>query len=217
MPDSEPQDAITYNQDLIKEISDLKTIKLFEDKNLMLVLKFLRTKNHLTVKDLEDSFAEVGEKKSDKSIYRYLKKLEEADLVVQAGKRVFPSDKKKIATQTIYMRTAKIFFPIKKPETEVSEEQRLQHKKKLEVIGSIIGNHLRTKMKSADCLDDLITKIYSERMRLSQKLFQEADAKAASLISELEWKCIESLLETMSLLALLGETDWQKELANCFE
>jgi hypothetical protein len=130
---------------------------------------------------------------------------------------VFPSDKKKIATQTIYMRTAKIFFPIKKPETEVSEEQRLQHKKKLEVIGSIIGNHLRTKMKSADCLDDLITKIYSERMRLSQKLFQEADAKSASLISELEWKCIESLLETMSLLALLGETDWQKELANCFE
>ncbi|MFX0185452.1 MAG: hypothetical protein ACFE95_20405, partial [Candidatus Hodarchaeota archaeon] len=211
MPDSEYQDAITYTQDLIKEISDLNTIKLFEDKNLMLVLKFLRTKSSMTVKDLEESFTKVGEKKSDKSIYRYLKKLEEADLVVQAGKRVFPSDKKKIATQTLYMRTAKIFFPIKKPETEVSDEQQQQHKKKIEVIGSIIGNHLQTKMSSADCLDNLISKIYSERMRLSQKLFQEADNNVASLISQLEWKCIESVLETVSLLALFdGETDWEK-------
>ncbi|MFX0170345.1 MAG: hypothetical protein ACFE9L_00335 [Candidatus Hodarchaeota archaeon] len=218
MSNCEYQDAITYTQDLIKEISDPSTIKLFEDKNLMLVLKFLRTKNSMTVKDLEDSFAEVGEKKSDKTIYRYLKKLEEADLVVPAGKRVFPSDKKKIATQTLYMRTAKIFFPIKTPETEVSEEQHRQHKKKIEVIGTMIGNHFQNKLKSADCLDKLITKIYSEKIRLSQKLFQETDAKIASMISELEWNCIFSVLETIGLLVLFdGETDWQKELTNCFE
>ncbi|MFX0050909.1 MAG: hypothetical protein ACFE8U_06390 [Candidatus Hermodarchaeota archaeon] len=218
MPDTEPQDAITYTQDLIKEISDLNTIKLFEDKNLMLVLKFLRTKSSMTVKDLEDSFAEVGEKKSDKSIYRYLKKLEEADLVVPAGKRVFPSDKKKIATQTLYMRTAKIFFPIKTPEAESFEEQERQHKKKIEVIGAMIGNHFQNKLKSADCLDKLITKISSEKIRLSQKLFQEADTTTASMISELEWDCIVSVLETIGLLVLLdGETDWQKELSNCFE
>jgi hypothetical protein len=218
MPDCEYQDAITYTQDLIKEISDSNTIKLFEDKNLMLVLKFLRTKNCMTVKDLEDSFAEVGEKKSDKSIYRYLKKLEEGDLVVPAGKRVFPGAKKKIATQTLYMRTAKIFFPIKTPETGASEEEQRQHRKKVEVVGTLISNHFQSKLKSADCLDKLITKISSEKTRLSQKLFQEADTVIASMISELEWNCIVSVLETIGLLVLFdGETDWQKELANCFE
>lgn len=220
MSDNQPQDAITYSQPLMKEITDDKTIKLFKDKNLSYVIKFMRThKSPMTVRDLEESFKKIDEEKSDKTIYRYLKKLEDAGLVVQAGKRVFTSNEKKIKTQTLYMRTAKIFFPIVelKDKEELSEEEQQQEEKMIEAIGISIGKHMNTKLKSTDCLKEYLEKFHYEGASLPRIILQNAQDEITNLLTDLDWKFIERTVKTISLLAILSDkTDWQKELTNCF-
>ena len=62
----------------------------------------------MTVRDLEKRYAELAaEAKSDKTLYRYLKFLEKAGLVVPAGQRVTVG---KTATEALYARTAKLFY-----------------------------------------------------------------------------------------------------------
>ena len=220
MSDNQPQDAITYSQPLMKEIMDDEIIKLFKDKNLSSVLGFLRThKDPMTMRELEESFRKIGEEKSNKTIYRYLKKLEEASLVVQAGKRVFTTNKKKLKTQTLYTRAAKIFFPIVKAEESetISEEERHQKEKMIKAIGISIGNHMNTQLKSIDCLKRFLKKFKYEGSSLPRKILQNAKDEITDLLMDLDWKYIESTVDTISLLAILHEkTEWQKELANCF-
>jgi len=69
---SQYQDAITYSQPLMMEITDESVLELFEDRNFVLVLGLLRTRDGaMTVKELVDAFVKAGEKRSDKTIYRY--------------------------------------------------------------------------------------------------------------------------------------------------
>ena len=145
MDDDRFQDAVAYSQSLMKEITDEETIQLFKDKNLSRVIEFLRThKGAMTVPELEESFKKIGEEKSDKTIYRYLKKLEDAGLVIQAGKRVFASETK-VKTQTLYMRSAKVFY-IVKPEDD--EEACPEEKKLTEALGISIGKKMNLRLKS---------------------------------------------------------------------
>ncbi|MHA2246968.1 MAG: ArsR family transcriptional regulator [Candidatus Hodarchaeales archaeon] len=221
MSADQPQDAITYSQKLMKEITDKKTIKIFKDENLMLVLKFLRmSKGVMTVKELVDSFEKTGTEKSDKTIYRYLKKLEDAGLVIQAGKRVFPTNKRKLKTQTLYMRTAKIFFPVMNPEDkeEKSDEDRQQKEKMIKAISIMISKQENAKIKSIDCLKTFLAKLYSVQSSFPRTIIQTANDEISDLITDLDWKYIESMVETISLIALLKDkTEWQKELSTCFE
>jgi hypothetical protein len=67
----------------------------------------------MTVRDIQQAFKDEAERhdgiepKSDKSIYRYLKVLEDAELVVPAGQRVVGG---KMVTETLFARTGQIFL-----------------------------------------------------------------------------------------------------------
>ncbi len=218
MSNKQFKDAITYSQPLMKEITDKDTIKLFKDKNLSSVIEFLRThKGPMTVTELEAAFKDIGKKKSDKTIYRYLKDLEEEDLVIQAGKRVYTTDKKKLKTQTLYMRTAKIFFPIVSFEEKLSEEEQQQEEKMIEAIGISIGKYMNVKLKSTDCLKEFLKKFSCEGASLPRIILQNAQDEITDLLTGLDWKFIESTVKTINLLTILTDkTGWQKELVNCF-
>ncbi len=219
MSNKQFKDAITYSQPLMKEVTDKDIINLFKDKNLSSVIEFLRThKGPMTVTELEDAFKNIGKKKSDKTIYRYLKDLEEADLVIQAGKRVYKTNKKKLKTQTLYMRTAKIFFPIiELEEKELSEEEQQQEEKMIEAIGISIGKYMNAKLKSTDCLKEFLKKFYREGASLPRTIIQNASDEITDLLTDLDWKFIESAVKTINFLAILNDkTNWQIELANCF-
>ncbi|MFX1283172.1 MAG: hypothetical protein ACFFB5_05930 [Promethearchaeota archaeon] len=220
MSNKQFKDAITFSQPLMKEITDNDSIKLFKDKNLSSVIEFLRThKGPMTVTELENAFKNTGKKKSDKTIYRYLKTLEEANLVIQAGKRVFKTDKKKLKTQTLYMRTAKIFFPIMDLEEkeELSEEEQQQEEKMIEAIGISIGKYMNVKLISTDCLKEFLKKFYREGASLPRTIIQNASDEITDLLTDLDWKFIESAVKTINFLVILSDkTNWQIELANCF-
>ena len=66
------QDIISYKQSVIKIIDEDIMHKMKSEENLYRIIKLLR-KGPMTVNELVAKFAERGVKKSDKSIYRYLK------------------------------------------------------------------------------------------------------------------------------------------------
>jgi DNA-binding PadR family transcriptional regulator len=217
MPDPQYQDAITYEQPLRKEITE-DQIQVFKDKNLFLVLDFLRANNQpMTVEDLEMNFEKIGEKKSIKSIYRYLKKLEDEKLVVQAGKRVYPL-KNKLKTQTLYMRSAKIFFPVAKPRDDCTSNKEDQTEKMIEALGLLLSQRINGRLKSTECLTRLIEKIHQMQNDLTINLIDDAEEEIAEKIKTLDWKHTQSLLATVSLLTLLSEEkELYKDLSSCFE
>ena len=93
----------------LKIIRSEKTIGILKDQNHYPILKILKkAPDGKTVKELEEAYEkETGKKKSNKTIYRYLKTLEEAELVISAGQLVVSG---KTATETIYARSAIAFF-----------------------------------------------------------------------------------------------------------
>jgi Fe2+ or Zn2+ uptake regulation protein len=215
MDNEQFQDAVAYSQKLMKEITDEGTIQLFKDKNLSRVIEFLRThKGAMTVPELEESFKKINEEKSDKTIYRYLKKLEDAGLVIQAGKRVFASETK-VKTQTLYMRSAKVFY-IVKPEDE--EEACPEEKKLTEALGISIGKKMNLKLKSVECLEKFLKRFKVQYSSYPREIIKNAEDEITHLLEDLDFEYSKSLIEMISLLALLNDRiEWQKDLMKCFE
>ena len=218
MADINAQDALTQKQTLVLEVTDDKTLELFEDKNLMFILTLLRSITYMTFKEFEEAFRSKGKEKSNKTIYAYLKRLEDGQLVIQAGKRIWTDENKKIKTETLYMRTAKIFLPKKKKKEECSEE-KTNDSNYFEALEILISKRLKMKVKPQGNLKSVIYKLKNSLADFGTEIIKNADENSAALISSLDWENINSLLEIVGLLALLTEeeTGWRQEILNCFD
>ncbi len=218
MSDLNAQDALTQKQAFLLEVTDDEAMELFYDENLMFILTLLRSTTYMTFKELEEAFRNEGKEKSNKTIYRYLKRLEEGQLVVQAGKRVWSDENKKVRTETLYMRTAKIFFPKKGKMWDESKEKANEsdYFKALEIL---LSKRLKMKVKPNSSLKSIVWKLKSSLAEFGTEAIKNADEDSAALISSLDWESINSLLEIVGMLTLLTEeeTDWRKEILSCFE
>jgi hypothetical protein len=218
MSDFDAQDAITQKQALVFEVTDDNTLELFQDKNLMYILTLLRSTPYMTFKEFEEAFKTKGKEKSNKTMYRYLKRLEEGQLIIQAGKRVYIDENKKIRTETLYMRTAKIFFPKKGKKRESSEEKQddSDFYKALEIL---LSQKLKMKIKTDGTFKSVVCKLKDSLATFGTDIIKKADQDSAALISSLDWTNINSLLEVVGLLALLTDenTDWRQNILACFD
>ncbi|MHA2358376.1 MAG: hypothetical protein ACXABK_06380, partial [Candidatus Heimdallarchaeaceae archaeon] len=101
------QDIITFEPKEVDVIFDTNIAEFLSDPHHQPLMNVLR-KGNFTVNELVEEYTkEGGEKKSDKTIYRYLKKFEEKGIITMVGNRLVPGKK---ATQAIYGRTAKLFY-----------------------------------------------------------------------------------------------------------
>lgn len=207
------QEVITYKQVPVKMISDIETLELFQDENLMYVVKFLRN-GPMSISDLEKAFKDIGEEKSDKTIYRYLHKLIKAKLVAKAGKRVSSLKEDDLISETIYLRTAKAFITVNPvdtrectdgPECPVWEVSRL-------LIGQIYGKEGDPKKFS---------KVVNEFDRIKDEmvinLFKKADEETLDKIAALDWGGINHILQFVGWLALSTKKDIGADIRSCFE
>jgi Fe2+ or Zn2+ uptake regulation protein len=214
LSDSPYIDAITYSQPLMKEIAADRAKKAISDPNLSQILRILRDSNNpMTVDELEESFKAIDQQKSPKTIYRYLKRLEDAELVVQAGKRVFSRDEKKIRTKTLYMRSAKLFFPITTP-----YEMKRQKKEIVEVIGELMGKTSNRTLKSSEKLNTFIAELFVRESELVRNVLKNTDEKQANTIANWDLKQRQSAITIIGRLVLYqDEIDWNQRLEECFE
>lgn len=130
--DNEFKDYIDYEPPVIKFLNGEQT-KLAEEQ--IKIIKALRINKHMTAKEIHDLYIDEETKKHTytiKTIYRYLEKLEEIDLVKVSGHRMTVG---KRLSEQLYTRTANIFFKAKKEEVyPEAAEKRKESLKKLYVV-----------------------------------------------------------------------------------
>jgi len=207
------QDVVTYNQQTIIDLSEKQAETLHGDDNLYYIIKFLRV-GPRTVKELEDDFNKKGIKKSDKSIYRYLKTLIEVGLVAKAGKRITSKGAGELISETIYIRTAKIFLTAnlkKKINSLEGKDVELFY----DTVYSLLANKFKDKIKTDKGVDRLIDTLESKKYKLVNEIFGNATEETMEKISNLDWGLIEYLIEIIGWLALSLEYDIVKEIDDC--
>ncbi|MGC9781131.1 MAG: hypothetical protein HZR80_17945 [Candidatus Heimdallarchaeota archaeon] len=211
----ESQDVITYNQKVVRVIKEDKTIDLLKDENLKPVLKILQ-KGPMTISDLVEYFKKSGEVKSDKTIYRYLHKLIQVKLVAKAGKRIVSVTEQDLKSETLYMRSAKIFiFPESLKHNEGIFEKGFCPV--FNVTRLLLKPFFDGKSLDSDCYQKFQFQLDRERDELLVQLIKNADEDAIQAINDLGWKSLENLLCYLSWVAISTKTDIKKELKYCMK
>lgn len=207
------QEVITYRQKPVKIIRDNKTLEYFKDENLMYVIKFLKN-GPMSIQDLEKAFANTGDEKSDKTIYRYLHKLIQAKIVAKAGKRVTSTDEENLASETLYTRTARAFITVMPvdesrdcglgSECPVWEASRL-------LLSQIYGNE-GDKVKFAEFANWLD----KEKDKIAIDLFENADEETLEKVANLDWEGINYVLQFVGWFAIISKQDIKSKLKDIF-
>jgi len=207
------QDVVTYNQEILKVIDDDKTAKVIQDENLFPVLKYLQ-EGPKTINDLVDIFKKSGDEKSDKTIYRYLHTLIKAKLVAKAGKRIISITEDELKSETLYIRTAKVFiFP-----------EALKHLKEnyekgfcpvFDAARLLLKPVVDGKTLDSDCFQKFLFNIDRQRDDIIVDLFKDLDDKTIREINALKWRELEYCLNYSSWAALATIIDLKEEITKC--
>lgn len=207
------QDIITYKQKIVAVPDEKVMAKVYSDENLGLIIKVLR-KGPMTVNELVKEFDEQGIKKSDKSIYRYLKELIELKLVARAGKRIESIDEKDLQSETIYIRTAKLFLTMGlKHKAEKMGEEKIE--KLFDVINLLVQQKYSDRVTSSSGIKNLLTHFDEVKEKLLVDLLENANKETLKKISEVDWDLISYMIEYAGWFALILELDIEKELEKC--
>ena len=206
------QDIIDYKPVILKVLSDEKTLKTLENPNYVMMLPILR-KGPMTVQEVTKAFNKMADKKrSDKSIYRYLKTLEELGVVATAGQRVIMG---KTASEKLYMRTARVFELRYKYINWMGEEGN----EWAERFGTLVSHMLEIdQVPSVKCIQEFFEKWNKARSSAIEKL--------ASIVPDDEMETITTcdlreLTETFARVyifsTLMNHPDLLEQLRRCFK
>ena len=207
------QDIISYKQKVIQIIDDEIMYKMKSEENLYHIIKLLR-KGPMTVNELVTGFNEDGIKKSDKSIYRYLKTLIDYKLVARAGKRITSQNEKDLQSETIYIRTSRIFITdnLKHKEEKLGEEKT---KKLFELIYAILNRKYPEKITSPEGIMKLLRKFDQNKNELIVDLLENSSDTIFQQEAELDWDLVEYFLEYIGWIGLMLEYNVEEEIEKC--
>ncbi len=224
------QNFIDYEPDVIKIVRDDEVYQVLFDPVYEPIFVILRdgpmTIDEITVryndyvelqgreKNLDPEVIEKS-KKSEMTIYRYVKDLEKDNiqLVAQAGRRI---EKGKTTTKALYSRTAKLFYPVLKTADYWTEKTA---DKFVDIQASLLQLHLKNTKVSKPLLKELLKKLETEASEIGAKVFEENNEIATELIKDLTFKEVDKHLSQLSLLIMLFESekyieDFDKVLRN---
>ena len=193
-------------------VSDPEILKILTDKNHYPILKLLKTEVS-TVRELEERYEETtGKKKSNKTIYRYLKTLEDAKLVQPVGQLVTPG---KTATETIYGRTAHAFYMKPQDEKNYYESE----------IGQRVLKHLALLLKPVFNYKNVdlpkFTRVMHEHMvKGEEKLEEIAEEMGDQMAEELRGTNLDEINHILKLAstisAIKSNPNFNTKLDECY-
>ena len=211
------KDVITYEPVGLKIIDDEKGLQVLKDPNLFPIVAILRQKP-MTVKEIEIAYSEEAKKydthepKSDKTIYRYLKTLEEAGLVRPAGQRVVIG---KTATETLFSRTAHIFLTTVEKSKWWESKEGLEFVKK---IGNPVAYNIGDFEPDIPCLVKFMARLDDAKERELANLASAKDKRLISQLSGKDWHHITKLMYYIGLFSVfLKEPKYVEDLRHCFK
>ncbi|MFX0114620.1 MAG: hypothetical protein ACFFB3_08735 [Candidatus Hodarchaeota archaeon] len=188
---SKSHDVLEYYPSLIKVI-DSKTMRILSDpKYSPLTLALM--KGPMTIKELEKAYNAIAEApKSDKTLYRYLKTLIEAELVVNAGQRVIIG---KRATEILYSRTARMFFTTEEEQCEWDEAEK-------KVIFQLLKEVLGKERPPKKVFERVLSSFSRSREETMAKIGELTESdELGKLIEDIEWHDTTCLINDVAVLA----------------
>lgn len=210
---SETQDVLHFTPIPVKIINTSQAIGLLEDPDYYIIIEILR-KKPMTIREIEDAYNlkatdhETVGSKSYNTIYRYLKALEKADLVISAGKRI---EFGKTASETLFSRTAKLFHYGCKP--EISKDV-------LDFTNRIVGGLLLTyggNKTREKCLREVVTEIASVMTDEITRLVEKDDKGKLDDLMSGEWGNVVKALDYIAFFGvILNHPDLVEKFQNCF-
>jgi hypothetical protein len=211
------QDVITFNPERIKIVHDKEINEILHDPNHSPIIRALR-KGPMTVRELEDAYAREAtsnpeiEAKSDKTIYRYLKVLEKADIVVPAGQRVVIG---KTATETLFSRTAEIFIT---GQTEQEYWSCETGKDLCSDMAQMLSTLLKNKKADKNCIVKFMNEFDAQTNKAIVDLVEQADDDMVDLITGIDWAYKSKILNYVGFFAVvLKNPELFEKLRVCFK
>lgn len=213
---------------ILNKISNWETLQIkdkykdkYKDKEYTKVL----TEDKITSLLKKDKFSKEDEKliryvlllfkldhnkKSDKTIYRYINELTQAGLLIKAGQRVITG---KTATETLYARKAKIYLLRQQAHDTWQCDECTST---LEKVGALIGLSQKIDQPSVDSLAKLMAKIDMFHEDEQIRLFEQNEKKVLEIIKDCTFKETSHILETFKLIFLLmNSQEFKEELEDC--
>ena len=165
------------------------------------------------IKEFEKEYNKIENyPKSDKTLYRYLKTLQDANLVKTAGQRVILG---KTATEKLFSRTAYAFHLVNE---QIDFWQTSDGIKLTKTLGTILQPLIPNKKVNIEKLGQFIEKLSSERINMLEQMFSSSDPSLLEGISNYNWQRFTLFYNLGGLFGLLL-TDPNKvtDLTKCFE
>ncbi len=203
------QDVITYNQRVTKRIKDKEVSKYFYDKDYGLLLTFLRT-GPKTIKEIEEAYAAEGNEKSDKTLYRYIRTLEEVGLAVEAGKRIFTDEDNRNKSVSIFMRTANVFFD----DTEDKVKTKASKRKIYQAYKLLLDQVDENKSFTKECIENIMGKL-TQGEELAIEFIQNSDEKVFDLLQGQDFTEINQFIQNIAWLIMIYKNDIKEILKSC--
>lgn len=209
--------VITRQQQGVKVIKDLETINRLFDKNLEPIVVILRD-TPLTIKELVKEYNQlVEEPKSEMTIYRYVKELAKYDIVAEVGKIVTIGQS---ATETLYGRTAKIFWNLTLREdywtTDQSWSADSGTKKIIESLRDLLSLYTKNNNISTENLETLLSKMSNRSNKELAAFFEENNEEIDKIISRYSFKDVDKIFDILSnIILIMNSNDFREELEKC--
>lgn len=193
-------ELIKFQEYVVKLKENVKTKKELDDEDKIQLKK--KAKIFLIEKN----------KRSDKTIYRYLKDLTSLGLVAQAGQRVVFG---KTATESLFCRTAKIFLlrleDVKWGDCDESRDM-------LDKLSQVFALTYNIKPIPVDCLSKLLGRIDDVTGDKFLKMAEDHNNELSDLIRDTSFKQFEKIMHVMNNLTLIMNADsFKEELDECLK
>lgn len=203
------QDVITYNQKVTQRIKDKEVSKYFYDKDYGLLLTFLRT-GPKTIKEIEEAYKAEGNEKSDKTLYRYIRTLEEVGLAVEAGKRIFTDEENRNKSVSIFMRTAKVFFD----DTQDKATTKAAQKKLYQAYKILLDQVDENKSFTNECIENIMDKVVQGE-KAALEFIQNSEEKVFELLEGKDFTEVNQFISNIAWLITIYNEDLKELLKSC--
>lgn len=215
------QDVISIQPKIFKHVPIEIDDPSFRDDNIVFLRTLLRQKGPMTVRDIVDEYESNNNKKSDKTIYRYLSKLTDVGVVAKVGKRVFIDEENNIRTEMLYGNSAYLYLTGVNvhPFNENVEERLLEKRDSItKVIGLFLKKQLGSRKINEKCLEKILIKRHTNAQKNLINTIEAGDEEIYDLVAELEYYDTGIILEVLSWIgSILEEPNLAKEIEKCFK
>jgi len=199
------RDIVDFQQESVKFIEDEKAIKLLKNELYQPILLILR-EGLKTVHEIEEEYKKYSKKTPNiKSLYRHIKTLTDAGLIVEAGVRSYT---KSTATKNLYGRTAKFFYLSQWPDKWL---ESILDSRNIKAVANII-QLTHNKKPSIRSLTNLVKKLNSCQITGIEHIFRKFPNELVEIMGDLPIEDVERILEVYSSLnILLSRAEYEKE------